>query len=122
MSQSLEPDTSSIALKRTVLRAIGWDAIGWGSPLVAAAVMATAPGLRSLGGWTEAVIIVTATVSALFLARDFRWFRTRGCTPGLERYKLRVIDPIRDQILWKARLEPKRVTRLLKGEYEVINF
>jgi hypothetical protein len=112
------PKAATIAAPRMVAKAFARDLIGWTAPwLLFAIVVGVVP---ELGGWEIVLLVVVAIASlssALITARHFAKY---GYTNGMMRCNLRAVDLVDDQVLYKARLFPKSLFKLLMGKYVII--
>lgn len=113
--------TATFATRTQIFKAVASDAIGWVLPFfVAAAAVEFTPLAKFnlfiiLFVWAMAFIISFAA----FLS-DVNSLARNGYTEGLRKRGLRVIDPVADVLIYKARLVRKSLFGVLVGRYEVI--
>ena len=112
---------AKIATKRSVARALLFDSASKFAPFVAPLVLWALPVMHDLDWLVLGSLAIAFLSSASILGADLVSFKKRGYMRGLMRHNLRVIDPIQDQVLWKARLVPKKLTLLLAGRYELLD-
>lgn len=118
---AIEPEVASIARTSVVLRAVGHDVAGWLAPWCVFGLLCLIPAVRS-AAWIFILLLVLAmAVSVGTLVADIVRLKANGYTAGLMKYNLRVIDFEQDHLIYKARLDPKKVWKLLAGRYEIID-
>ena len=106
----------------SIALALAIDAIAWVIPwLVAVPIAIFVPVVSQSPLALTVVLILAFALTTGAIAADIHSFRENGYTDGLRRRHLRVIDPINDVVLYKARLYKKSVWKLLRGRYAVID-
>lgn len=115
-------EIATVATRIQIARAIAVDAVAWIVPFViAAALVAFVPFVMLSLSFTIIVWGLAFIATFIAFARDAKSLARYGYTEGLRRRGLRVIDPIADITLYKARLFRKSVWGILIGRYKVIN-
>lgn len=124
MSQPVAVKLSDMtfASRAQIVKAHAIDSIAWVTPIAVAALILSIPGALSIPALVTVVVISALAVALFGVLADYMHFRREGFTKGMDKLRLRSVDPRTAKHYITAMASKHSLFRYLSGRTLVIVF